>query len=117
MNLPEKVMVYQTVLASLSKGVYLAAVLREQDADEGDITKVEQRNQKLAKAAAKLREGLVKDWIGQAETLRSQIRETNSKLQGQIRQIERQTDIAERIVKALGFLDDIINITKGVLVR
>ena len=115
MNLVEKVMVYQTVLAGLSKGVYLAAVLREQDANEAEITKVEQRNKKLAQAAAKLREALVKDWVGEAAMLRDQIRETNSKLQDQIRQIKRQMDNAERVVKALGYLDDIINVAESVL--
>ena len=115
MTLQDKVKIYNKLLASLSKGVKLAALLEEKG-ETGRLNDVEQRNDRLAEEAAKLRRGIARTWQGETEKILDDIGDNNERLQDRIRDIERNLAIAERVVKALGYLDDLIEIARGVLV-
>lgn len=114
MTIPQKVAIYNKLLAGLSKGVKLAALLARQGKTQ-DRKQVERRNDQLAEQAAKLRRAIHEEWRGQAEKTVEEIRELNGKLQSRIRSIEDTIATADKVVKALGHLDDLIGIAKKVL--
>jgi hypothetical protein len=114
MNLKDKVDLYNLMLAGLSKGVKLAAVLAQHGDDESRQL-IEAKNEQLAKQAASLRKGIQLKWNGRATELREQIRSHNTRLQDQIRDIEKQIKTAERVVKALGYIDDLIALARKLL--
>ena len=76
---------------------------------------VEARNDELATQAAKLRVNIHKNWTSQAQKVIGQIRQTNSRLQERIRDIQETIKKAEKFVKALGYIDDLIDIAKKVI--
>ena len=114
MNLRDKVDLYNLLLSALSKGVKLAAILSEQGKQD-DRARVEKKNNTLAGRAADLRRGIQREWNGRAAAIADEIRSHNRRLQDQIREIERELQNAERIVKALGYLDDVIAIAGRLL--
>ena len=113
MTVQDKIKIYNKLLAGLSKGVMIAAMLQE-DGDPDELAKLEKRNAELADQAAKLRREIAKDWAGETEDLLASIGAANDRLQDRIRRIERDIAKAEDLVKALGHVDDLINIAKGV---
>ncbi len=114
MTLSQKVQIYNVYLASLSKGVKLAALLRSRG-DGEEVAEVEKRNQRLAKLAADFRRSLAKEWHGKAKLLLNDIRAENEKLQRRIRKIETSISRAENVVKALGHIDGLVGIGKRIL--
>ena len=114
MKLAKKVEIYNALLAGLSKGVRLAADLRDASKDD-EADQVERKNNTLASESARLRRNIRSAWNGQAATVLGEIRSSNQKLQRQIRSIRDQIDSAERFMKALGTLDELIAIAAKVL--
>jgi hypothetical protein len=113
MTLKDKVEIYNKLLAGLSKGVKLAAILKKKG-DTADYNGVVKKNEDLAKRAAKLRSNIHKDWKVNSTKVLADIRSSSSKLQGQIRQIEKTIAKGEKVVKALGYIDDLIQVAKTV---
>jgi hypothetical protein len=114
MTYREKLKVYRQLLASMSKGVQLAALLSE-EGREDEAEEVARGNQKLAREVAKLRRSLTADWQGSARKVLKGIRAENAKLQRRIRKVERSLDTAQDIAKAVGYLDEVVGIARKVL--
>ncbi len=114
MTIQQKVQIYNALLAGLSKGVKLAAEL-DRKRKTAERKKVEARNDELAAQAAKLRVKIHKNWTSQAQKVIDQIRQTNSRLQERLRDIQETIKKAEKFVKALGYIDDLIDIAKKVI--
>jgi hypothetical protein len=113
MTLQSKVDIYNKLLAGLSKGVKLAAVLQQ----KGDATEYKaavKKNEELAQLAAKLRSSINKDWSIGATKVLADIQASSGKLQGQIREIEQTIAKGQKVVKALGYVDDLIEVAKAV---
>src|SRR5262245_9007167 len=45
-------------------------------------------------------------WLGQAGTILQEVQKANASLQASIRQIQNEVNIAQNLVKAIGFIDD-----------
>jgi hypothetical protein len=114
MTYGEKLKIYRKMLASLSKSVQLAALLREQGRPE-EAERVARKSQQLAQETAKLRKGITAQWRGRAEEWLDEIRAENSKLQRRIRKVEQSLDTARDIVRALGYVDEIIGFARKIL--
>lgn len=113
MKLNEKVDIYNRLLAALGKGVKLAAVLDEKN-DAANLGAALKKNDELANLAKQLREKIGKDWkIGAAKVL-SDIRSSSGKLQSQIGAIEKAIGTGQKVVTALGYVDDLITVARAV---
>lgn len=113
MTLDEKVKIYQRVVAALSKGVKLAALL-DRDGTPAEQAAVRRKNEALAREAARIRRAIHQDWRGGAAAILDGIGTASSRLQEQIRAIETTRKTAERAVRALGYVDDLIAIAARV---
>ena len=58
---------------------------------------------------------VMKDWLRKADTLINEVKVLNSNLQSNIREIKKEIKMGEKIVKAIGYLDQAINLTKKLL--
>lgn len=113
MTLQKKVEIYKKLLAALSKGVKLAAVLKK-DGSTADYREAVKKNEELAKQASRIRKNIHKTCSLQAGVVLAKIRKSGGQLQEQIRQIEKTIATAERVGKALGYVDDLIDVAKTV---
>jgi hypothetical protein len=55
---------------------------------------------------------LMDEWLGQAELVGHDLRLANTNLQRRIKDIKDKINVAENVVKALGYIDDVIRIAK-----
>jgi hypothetical protein len=113
MTLKKKIEIYNMLLAGLSKGVKFAAILKKKGS-AADYKNAIQRNDDLAKRAAKLRRDINKDWKIGADTVIKNIKKSNDRLQGQIRKIEKSVAKGQTVVKALSYVDGLIDTAKTV---
>ena len=58
----------------------------------------------------------MKDWLGNADTLIDEVKSINSNLQSSIRDIKHEIKMGEKVVKAISYLDQAIDIAKKLLV-
>jgi len=113
MTLQKKVEIYNRVLAGLSKGVMLAALLAKKG-ETADHERAVRKNEELARLAARLRRNIHRDWsLGAAKVL-GEIRDSSARLQRQVRDIEKSVASAQRVVRALGYVDDLVEIARTV---
>lgn len=112
--LEQKTELYRRLVSALSKGVRLAAVLDAAGRSD-ELAKVERRNTELANTAGKLRRQITKRWRGEVEAAIDEVRSSSSKLQRHIRDIENGVATAERVLSALGVIDDLIVVAKRFL--
>lgn len=113
MTLNQKVDIYKKLVAALGKGVKLAAVL-DRLGETAERKKVEKRNEELAGLAGRIRKKIQKSWNIGAKTTLKKIHSSSKKLQTQIASMEKTKKTAGKVVKALGFIDDLIEIAKQV---
>jgi septal ring factor EnvC (AmiA/AmiB activator) len=100
---------------SYAKGTDLAALLWLQG-NETEAQSVERRNRELRSEIDALRRELWRDWRGNAESLESQVRNLNRKLQARIRQIERRVEAAQHLVRGLDLLDELIELSRSLTI-
>lgn len=113
MTLDQKVEIYNKLLAALAKGVKLAGVLKR-EGDTANYERGKKKNEELAKLAGRLRQQINMDWkIGAAKVL-SDIRASSTRLQSQIGAIEKAIGTGQKVVTALGYVDDLIAIARAV---
>jgi hypothetical protein len=112
-TLNQKVEIYTKLVAGLGKGVKLVAVL-DRLGSTAERKEVEKSNEELAKQAGALRKKIQKQWNVQAKTTLEKIQASSAKLQRQIRSIEKTRKTGEKVVKALGFIDELIDLAKTV---
>ena len=80
-----------------------------------DAEKVKTKTNKLSKKVDSLLSALMQDWIGLAKLTIESIKKTNENLQKTIRDINKDVEVAKNIVKAIGYLDDVIMIAANLL--
>jgi len=94
---------------------YLKLLAKEKNASPDVIGQIEQRKTKLKAKIDMLLEDLYANWIGNAAQLKKSVDSGNQGLNGCIADIEKDINIAKRIVEALGYVDDVIKLAEGLL--
>ena len=87
----------------------------KKNGDDAGHKEALKKNETLANEAARLRQNIDKAWKGAAATVIADIRASSGKLQSQISDIEKQIGTAQKVVKALGYVDDLIAIARAVV--
>ena len=82
-----------------------------------DAEKVQKTNRGLEREIDKLIAHLLDQWGVDAGSVIEEGRKRNRQLQGMIRDIENQIDVANKVIKAIGFIDDAIATAKKILVK
>jgi biotin-(acetyl-CoA carboxylase) ligase len=112
-TLNQKVNIYKKLVAGLGQGVKLAAVL-DRLGETAERKKVERKNEVLAQLASTLRKGIQKSWDLQAKEILKNIKAHSVSLEAKIKSIEKTKKAGEKVVKALGYIDKLIDIAKTV---
>jgi hypothetical protein len=73
-----------------------------------EADKVAQKASELSNQIDTLLAQVLEDWLGQTDAIIQEVKTANTALQQSIRKIQQGVKTAENLVKALGFLDDLI---------
>jgi len=99
--------VIQRLLVGNQKAQILEISLRfKGKGDEAD--KVAQKASELSSRIDALLSQVLEDWLGQADAIIQEVKDANTSLQQSIRKIKQGVKTTENLVKAIGFLDDLI---------
>jgi hypothetical protein len=110
----EKLDIYRKVVAALAKGIQISAFLGEEGRD-AEQQEVDLRNEELAEEAARLRRAVHQAWTADYDALRTSIARVSSNLQGDLRDIERRIAIGEKVVRAIGRLEELVELAGSAL--
>jgi hypothetical protein len=83
--------------------------------DEDEAAKVRVKSEKLSKKIDKLLAALMTDWMDSSEVTTKSLEKVNRGILRVIEEIKDEIDVAKKVVKALGYLDDAINIATKLL--
>ncbi len=97
-----------------NKASYLRAICLEQG-NNADAAKFKKRRNRLRVEIDELLEEVYQDWIGDANELKTNIDNANNDLKKSIDDIEQKINTAQNIVKAISYLDKMIEIASKVL--
>ena len=110
---PDKQDVISRLLVINQKAHILATSLRFKGQDE-EAEKVTQKAKELSEQIDHLLGQVMDEWLGQAESIRQEIQKANASLQASIRQIGNEVNILQNVVRAIGFIDDVIQIASRI---
>jgi len=88
----------------------LLKIISEEQGNLIDAKKFEIRKKRLKTEIDELIQNLLQEWIGDAKQLKIKIINSNSEISKSIKDIQSKIKLAENIVKALGFIDDAIQL-------
>jgi|GEM_PF-3391152 len=114
MSLSTKVEIYEQSVNALARCVKLEAILRDKD-DAVNADAVGVKASSLAALAKRLREEIQAQWTQATPAKVTKLKSLNSDLQQEIAAIKRVIDHAARVVKAIGYVDDVIKVAVGLL--
>ncbi len=80
-----------------------------------DATAIRRSNKRLAKRIDDIRRQLHGDWAGSATKLTSELRTISRRVQTSIRAIEKRTHVPGHIVRAVGYVDRVLELTGRLL--
>lgn len=104
-----KLEIIQSLLVTKQKAHSLEISLRFKAMnDEAD--EVSQKAGELSQQIDTLLGQVIDDWFGQTGAILESIGKANSSLQRSIRQIQKGLSIARNLVKAVGYIDDVVSI-------
>ena len=108
----EQLKTLNKLVATHNKGLKLefALILRNED-----HSTVKEANDRLAKKIDKLRAKLHAEWVQSAKEVRREIIIANGQIEKAIRAIEKRVKIAENIVKAVGYIDRVVETASRLL--
>ena len=110
----EKKEIIDNLQVTFQKAGTLRMALRFQH-DNAGMRKMEAKRRVLNRRIEALLAAAMQDWSGSAAAVVSDIKAANSGLQSSIRDIHKAVHTAQRITKALGQLDDVIDKAKKLL--
>jgi hypothetical protein len=96
------------------RGKYLKLEFTLELNDE-DASAIRNANKRLAKRIDDVRRQLHDDWAGSATKLTSELRAISTRVQTSIRAIEKRSNVPEHIVKAVGYVDRVLELTGRLL--
>jgi flagellar biosynthesis regulator FlbT len=108
----EKLSALNKLIATQNKGLRLESMLMLQNIDP---TKVQKANSRLAKKIEELRKKLHDEWVESADDIQTEVTIANGQIEKAIKAIEKRVKIAENIVKAVGYIDRVVEAASKVL--
>jgi flagellar biosynthesis regulator FlbT len=108
----EKLRALNTLIATQNKGLRLESRLMLQNMDP---TKVQKANNRLAKKIEQLRGKIHDEWVESADDIQREVSIANGQIERAIKAIEKRVKIAENIVKAVGYIDRVVETASKVL--
>jgi DNA repair exonuclease SbcCD ATPase subunit len=108
----QKLALLRRLNSARSKALHLELELASHEEDATAVTKAKQ---KLDEQIEALRKQLHDDWRGKAAQVETDLAGAVSKLQAAIRDVEKDVDRAQKVVKAVGFIDEMVDKAKGLL--
>ena len=88
---------------------YLKALCEEQALTD-EAARLDRRKARLKLEIDGLLLDLYQDWMGDAQKLKGKLDESNKAVDKAVKDIEQKIQTAENIVKAIGYIDDVIEI-------
>ena len=94
---------------------YLKILAEEKKSSPDVITQIDRRKNRLKTEIDMLLRDLYTNWIGDAVQLKKSVDNSNKGLNQCITDIEKDISIAQNIMKALGYVDDVIKLAGGLV--
>lgn len=110
----EKNLLLDTLSVCYNRANYLKALCEEQGL-VNDAIRFGRRKDRLKVEIDGLLRDLYHHWIGDANALKKELKESNKGVDAAVKDIERKIKTAENIVKALGYIDKAIEIAAGLV--
>jgi hypothetical protein len=112
-SMTKKQEIIQQLLASKTKA-YQAEVklLLKRKPEEAD--KIKDHGKELSRKIDDLISQTMSDWIGNGDTIINDVKSINSKIQRSIRGVQNDVNVANNIVKMVGFIDEVVEIVDGI---
>jgi len=98
------------------KGNRLVISLKFAD-QNADAEKARKKVRTLGRKIDDLLAKAMDEWSINAKTLIAEMRKSNQSLQGDIRDIRKKKNLAQKTIKALGLLDDVISVATDLLAK
>ena len=115
MTISEKNELLDNLSVCYNRVNYLKILAEEKGSNPDVITQIERRKSRLKTEIDMLLRDLYANWIGDAAKLKKSIDSGNKQLNGCIADIEKDINIAQKIVKALGYVDNLIKIAADLI--
>ena len=80
-----------------------------------EAKKLKRKCSALTKEIDNLLSQLIQGWLGTADTVTQDIKTKNAVLQTSIRDLKNDLENAEKFVKVIGLIDDVIGIARGLI--
>lgn len=96
------------------KGHKLEVVLRFQG-EAGEADRVKTSTDELKDEIDRLLSEIMAEWVGSSRTVIADLKGLNRKLQAEIRDIKKKIRVAEKVVKAIGLIDDAVELAGGLV--
>ncbi|VVN72735.1 hypothetical protein PS718_00525 [Pseudomonas fluorescens] len=105
--------IIQQLLTSKTKS-YQAEVklLLKLKPDEANVVK--NHGKELSRKIDNLIEKTMSEWIGSADEIITDVKLINKKMQSIINDINKDVNVAENVVKLVGFIDDVVEIVNAI---
>jgi hypothetical protein len=114
METNEKNKLLDELSVSYNRANYLAVLCNEKN-KKPEAVQAERRKKRLKGEIDGLLRDIYLAWIGDANVLRDKITTNNDEIDKCIQKIQSDVDTAQNIVKAIGYLDDIIAIAAALV--
>lgn len=113
-SMTKKQEIIQQLLASKTKAyqVEVKLLLKQKPNEANDV---KNHGKELSRRIDALIADTMSDWIGNADKLISDVKLTNKKVQRSINDINKDVNVAENVVKLIGFIDEIAEIVVGIV--
>ena len=96
---------------------YLKIFAEEKNGSPDAIAQIERSKTRLKTEIDMLLKDLYANWMGDAAQLKRRVDSSNQGLNRCIADIEKDINVAQKIVEALGYVDDVINLAGDLLKR
>lgn len=110
----DKEKVLESLMAARRQGQLAELSLRFRNKPD-EAEKIRGGNARLSTEIDILIGRMMEEWIGRADTAIKGLTAANTKLEAAVADIKKQIQIAQNVVKVVGFLDDAVAIAKKVL--
>jgi len=107
----QKLSIYKLVSAGRTRGIQLATFLAEEKR-EAEYEAVMAKNAALSEEGRRLWDSLHRTWTGDYEDLKAKIDVVNAHIESDLEAIKQKLEVAERVVGALGRLDELIDLAR-----
>ncbi len=111
LNRSQREIAIEKLLITKNKGHRLEIRLRFQG-KAAEAKQVKDTNDVLSKEIDRLLVEIMEAWTGNAATIETALRTNNTRLQATIRDIRKKIKVAEKVVKAIGYLDKAIELAR-----